>query len=363
MAHSQSRRFGLGLWALVVALLGMVVLTFLPSPYVIQRPGPVYDTLGTAQASDGSAVPLIDIEGARTYDAEGALRLTTVEVVGNRQNPPSWFELVRAWADPARAVLPVDAVFPQGLTSEQRNQRNATLMDESQNEATAAALRALGYEVPAEVEVVDLADDSPAEGILERGDHLVALDGTPLTSTPHLRAALQERGGASVDLTMRRGDEQVSVTVAPQQVSQGGESSWVLGTYVTTHYTFPVDVAIQLDNVGGPSAGLMFALGIIDLLTPGDIAGGADVAGTGTIDSEGEVGPIGGIRQKLFGARDAGATFFFAPHQNCGEVIGHVPDGLQVIRTETLDDALASLEVIADGGDLTALPTCSAAAS
>ncbi|NKF31482.1 ATP-dependent serine peptidase containing a PDZ domain protein, partial [Pseudomonas sp. BGM005] len=119
-----------------------------------------------------------------------------------------------------------------------------------------------------------------------------------------------------------------------------------------------IDVTLQLDNVGGPSAGMMFALGIVDTLTPGELNGGENIAGTGTIEADGTVGPIGGIRQKLYGARDAGAEFFLAPQSNCDEVTGHVPDGLTVISTGTLDDSLAALEVIADGGDVESLPTC-----
>ncbi len=119
-------------------------------------------------------------------------------------------------------------------------------------------------------------------------------------------------------------------------------------------------MTIQLDNVGGPSAGMMFALGIVDQLTPGELNGGENVAGTGTIDAEGTVGPIGGIRQKLYGARDAGAEYFLAPAANCDEVVGHVPDGLQVIRTGTLEESLDALSVIAEGGDVASLPTCTA---
>jgi PDZ domain-containing protein len=104
----------------------------------------------------------------------------------------------------------------------------------------------------------------------------------------------------------------------------------------------------------------MFALGIIDTLTEGELNGGENVAGTGTIEADGTVGPIGGIRQKLYGARDAGAQYFLAPASNCDEVVGHVPDGLQVIRTSTLEESLDALEVIADDGDVDALPTCTA---
>ncbi|WP_317451804.1 S16 family serine protease [Microbacterium sp. NIBRBAC000506063] len=182
-----------------------------------------------------------------------------------------------------------------------------------------------------------------------------------MTSSSDLRAQIQEHGGERLTFAVARGGEEISVEVVPEQATQAGETSWVIGVYPLTHYEFPIDVTIQLDNVGGPSAGLMFALGIIDQLTPGELTGGEDFAGTGTIDSDGAVGPIGGIRQKLYGARDAGAEFFFAPESNCGEVVGHVPDGLQVIRTATLEEALEALEVIANDGDVEALPSCSTA--
>ena len=134
---------------------------------------------------------------------------------------------------------------------------------------------------------------------------------------------------------------------------------WLIGVSTMHDYDFPIQVTIQLDNVGGPSAGMMFALGIIDTLTDGELNGGERVAGTGTIDAAGTVGPIGGIRQKMFGAVDAGDTWFLAPADNCDEVVGHIPDGLRVFKVSTLDDALGVLSAIRDGGDLGALPTCS----
>ncbi len=133
---------------------------------------------------------------------------------------------------------------------------------------------------------------------------------------------------------------------------------WLLGIQLTNDYEFPIDVTIQLNNVGGPSAGMMFALGIIDTLTPGQLNGGENVAGTGTIDAAGTVGPIGGIRQKMYGAVDARATWFLAPESNCDEVVGHVPSGLRVFSVGTLDDALDVLTAVREDGDLDALPTC-----
>ncbi|AZH78078.1 ATP-dependent serine peptidase containing a PDZ domain protein [Microbacterium sp. Y-01] len=363
MDRTRSGKLGLGVWALIVALIALVVLTFLPSPYVIQRPGPVYDTLGTATDEDGEEVPLISVEGAETFETAGTLDLTTVQVVGNRERTPSWFELALAWMDSSRAVVPLDSVFPEGVTTEQRDERNATLMIDSQHEATAAALNELGYDTGAQVVVVDAVEGTPADGILQADDVITGIGGTAVTSATQLREAIQESDGQPVQLTVQRDGEEKTVEVTPEKSTEGGTTTWLIGVTLRTDYDFEIDVTIQLDNVGGPSAGMMFALGIIDTLTPGELNGGENVAGTGTIDAEGTVGPIGGIRQKLYGARDAGAEYFLAPASNCDEVVGHVPDGLQVIRTATLDESLEALEVIADGGDVDALPTCELPAS
>ncbi|MGP6171548.1 YlbL family protein [Microbacterium sp. A196] len=362
MARTRPARIGLGVWALIVALAALVALTFLPTPYVIQRPGPVYDTLGTAASADGEQVPLIEIEGTKTFETSGSLNLTTVQVVGNRERTPSWFELALAWMDSSRAVVPLDSVFPVGVTSEQRDEQNALLMVDSQHEATAAALHQLGYDTGAEVEVVSIVEDSAADGLLEEGDRVEAVDGEPLSSASALRAAVQDSTGEPLELTVLRDGEEQQIEVTPKQEQVSGIDTWLIGISFTTEYDFPFDVAIQLDNVGGPSAGMMFALGIVDELTPGTLTGGKDIAGTGTIDATGAVGPIGGIRQKLYGARDAGADYFLAPSTNCGEVVGHIPDGLRVISTSTLQESLDALEVIADGGDVDALPACAAAA-
>ncbi|WP_460799329.1 YlbL family protein [Microbacterium sp. GXF0217] len=360
MSQTRSRRLGLGVWALIVALVALIVLTFLPTPYVIQRPGPVYDTLGTAEDADGVEVPLIDIEGAETFDTAGTLDLTTVQVVGNRQRTPSWFELALAWTDSSKAVVPIESVFPEGVTTEQRDERNAVLMVDSQHEATAAALNELGYDTGAQVEVVEVVEGGAADGVLQPGDVIVAIDGIAVTAGAQLREAIQEAGGATVSLTVQRAGEESEIELTPQKTTADDVDTWLIGITLTTEYDFPIDVTIQLDDVGGPSAGMMFALGIVDMLTEGELNGGENVAGTGTIDAEGTVGPIGGIRQKLYGARNAGADFFLAPASNCDEVTGHVPDGLQVFSTSTLDESIEILDTIADGGDLDALPTCTA---
>ena len=354
----MSRRTTVGVWALTVALFALLALTVLPTSFVIQRPGPVFNTLGSVQNSDGDTVPLISIDGAQTYPTAGALDLLTVQVVGSRERTPSWFELALAWFDPSKAVLPLDDVFPAGQTTEQRNQESAVMMVDSQKEATAAALTQLGYDVKPMVRVYALTDDSAAAGVLEPDDIIRAADGQPITETDELRAIINDADGAPVQLTIDRGGQTLTESITPKQATVDGETTWLIGITTLHDYDFPIDVTIQLDNVGGPSAGMMFALGIIDTLSGGDLNGGEEVAGTGTIDSSGTVGPIGGIRQKMYGAKDAGATWFLAPKDNCDEVVGHIPAGLRVFSVATLDDALDVLAAIRGDGDLDALPTC-----
>ncbi|MFB7884931.1 PDZ domain-containing protein [Microbacterium sp. NPDC056057] len=355
----MSRRTLAGVWALAVAMVVLLVITFLPTSYVIQRPGPVYNTLGTAQNADGEEVPLISVEGAETYPTDGSLDLLTVQVQGNREHTPSWFELAMAWFDPSRAVMPIDAIFPADQTTDERNEENAQMMVDSQHEATAAALTELGYDVGGTLSVYSVIDGAAAEGILEQGDLILEANGEELTDVSTLRSVINEGEGAPVELLIERDGEQQTVEVTPKETTdEAGKTTWILGVNLTTDYDFPIDVTIQLNNVGGPSAGMMFALGIIDTLTPGELNGGQQVAGTGTITADGEVGPIGGIRQKMWGALDAGAQWFLAPEANCDEVVGHIPGDLRVFSVEDLDDALAVLDAVSSDGDLDALPTC-----
>ncbi|PTL74341.1 ATP-dependent serine peptidase containing a PDZ domain protein [Rathayibacter caricis DSM 15933] len=334
----------------------VVVLGVAPAPYVIEQPGPVFDTLGTSEA-DGEDVPLISIPDEPTYPTTGTLDMLTVSVVGNPESLPSWVEIVGAWFDRSKAVVPVESIFPRSVTVEQRDEANQAEMTDSQQEAIAAALTELGYPVEQRVSVVQIPEGSPSVDVLEPGDAVVAVGGEPITDVAALREAVQaSEAGSPVDLTVERDGEQQDVRVVP--VDRDGSA--VLGIVAGAAFDFPFEVDIQLDDVGGPSAGMMFALGIIDKLTEGSLNGGAAVAGTGTIDAAGEVGPIGGIRQKMFGAVDAGADWFLSPAQNCGEVVGHVPDGLQVLSVSTLDEALAALEGIA-ADDVSGLPTCDAA--
>ncbi|QJU53915.1 S16 family serine protease [Herbiconiux sp. KACC 21604] len=352
-----SRRARTGWTVLIIGLVLGLVMSFLPAPYVIEQPGPVFDTLGTQQ-HDGEDVPLISIEGAETYPTAGTLDMLTVSVRGTREQRPSWAEILTSWFDSSRAVLPIDSVYPPTVTTEQRNQENAALMVDSQQEAVAAALTHLDIAYETRVDVAAVDPDGPSADVLTAGDVILSVNGVSADDLEALRAALAENGtdaAASVLVRHTDGSEE-TLSIVPVVSEQTGAPA--IGISVGYEYTFPFDVEIKLDDVGGPSAGMMFALGIIDRLTPGELNGGQNVAGTGTIDAQGNVGRIGGIRQKMFGARDAGATWFLAPAGNCDEVVGHVPDGIRVFAVSTLDDSIAVLDAISSGGDTSTLPTC-----
>lgn len=359
-AHKRSRLgVKIGGWLVIITVAALLLLALLPAPYVIDQPGPVFNTLGTEKIN-GKKVPLIEIVGEKSYPTAGALDLLTVSSVGNPDSLPTWFEVATAWLDPSKAVVPVKVAYPPGYSVQQAYQDGRIMMANSQKDAIAAALIELGYDLPRVVTVGALTDDSAAEGILEPGDVLVSVNGKEVTGVDDMRAIISDAGaGKPMPIEIRRNGIVKTVKVTPK-LSKDTPPVPLVGVYPSISYTFPFEVKIQLENVGGPSGGQMFALGIIDKLTPGELNGGAHVAGTGTISASGEIGPIGGIRQKMFGARDAGAKWFLAPSLNCDEVVDHVPAGITVIPVSTLKDSLAALDIIRSGGPTSALPSCSA---
>ncbi len=334
-----------------LALLLGAAAVLLPAPYVLEAPGPTFNTIGEVKSQ-----PLIEITGRETFDPEGELDLTTVYVSGGPNGNVGIFDAFRAWIDPNQTVRPEELVYAPGTTRSDIEERNAVSMTSSQESAIAAALGHLEIPYKESLTVMELAEDSAAKGILEPGDTITSISGTPVESIDTLRNALSDAEGAGVDLRVLRGGSPTELSVTPRQ---SGEGDYQLGVLLSSEFDFPFEVRIALDNVGGPSAGSMFALGIIDKLTDGDLTGGKHFAGTGTIDSTGVIGRIGGIQQKLVGARDEGAEFFLAPADNCAEVVGHVPDGLKVVRVGTLDEAVRAVEVLGSGQDGADLPSCS----
>lgn len=330
-------------------MLGLAAVA-LPVPYVVDSPGPAINTIGTFRDQR-----LIEVSGHETYPTSGELALTTVYLSGGPGKNLSFFQALTAWVDPDQDVTPRELMYPRGTSGAAVQQQSEQAMASSQEAAVAAALGQLGIAYGQELHVEGVAEGAPAAGSLEDGDILRSVNGRAITDISVLREALQDSAGAPVRLEIERRGEPVSVSVPARPAADG---QYQLGIYLSTDFEFPFEVRIQLDNVGGPSAGLMFALGIMDTLTPGEMTGGRNIAGTGTIDAAGNVGPIGGIPQKLQGARAEGAEYFLAPQANCQQAAGRVPEGLTVIGVATLADAEAALRSIAAGGDPAELPGC-----
>ncbi|MBW4094319.1 MAG: PDZ domain-containing protein [Acidobacteria bacterium] len=336
-----------------VLALGLVVLAFMvPAPYVIESPGPTFNTLG----SNGGK-PVIDIVGHESYPAKGNLDLVTVYVNGGPQGQVNLLSAYRAWLDKTQSVVPEELLYPAGTTSQEVSDQNAAEMTSSQENATAAALTQLKIPYTTTLSIYAIPQGSAASGKLEAKDVLTSIDGKPITDLQVIKDALAQGAGKPVTIDFTRDGVAKSTSITPQA---GSNNTYLLGVQIMPKYTFPFKVNIALSNVGGPSAGMMFTLGIIDTLTPGDLTGGKHIAGTGTIDPTGTVGAIGGIAQKMVGARNSGATVFLAPSANCGDVLGHVPDGLQVVKVDTLAQAYNDVSLIGSGKDTSSLPTCSA---
>lgn len=340
----------LGLGLAVLLLLCVLV----PAPYAVRMPGPTVDTLGE---SDGT--PLITVADAETFPSDGQLRLTTVSVAGGPGFPVGVGSVVRGWLDPSVSVVPRESVFPEGVTREETDQQSQAQMTSSQTSATVAALESLGYEVPAVLTVAGVVAEGASVGVVEEGDVITAItaDGSPheVTSFSGLTQVLgRTPPSSSIALTVSRDEESVDLDLTTGDDGEGGST---LGVLIEPQHTFPVDVEIAISNIGGSSAGTMFALGIMDTLTPGDQTGGEIIAGTGTMDLDGNVGPIGGIVQKMNGSVRDGATYFLAPVDNCAEVVGNVPADLQVVRIATLDEAWDAVQAIGTG-EAAELPTC-----
>jgi Lon-like protease len=334
---------------LLAAALGIAAVS-LPVPYVIESPGPTFNTIG-----QDNGKPVISVSGHETFPAKGSLDLTTVYVDGGPNGPVSVVEAFSAWLNGTKAVYPQELLFPSGVTKEQSQQESATAMTTSQENAVAAALKDLNIPFGQKMQVAGLPDDSASKGLLQAGDVLVSINDKPITALGVVQAELAAGNGKPVKVIVERAGARVPVTITPAKNSAG---RYILGVLLQYKFTFPFNVTISLDKVGGPSAGMMFALGIIDTVTPGDLTGGKHIAGTGTITPDGAVGPIGGIAQKMQGARSAGATLFLAPAANCDDVLGHIPDRLQVVRVENLTEARKAVELAASGGDTSGLPVC-----
>ena len=352
------RAVAAGSFILVVALIAAVFLV--PVNAVIEAPGPTWNVLDNGSSSDQD---VLKVSGTETYPTEGALRMTTVSVSGCPGYPVTTADLIAAWFSADKRIVDRNEVCPQDQSAEQVEETGKAQMTASQDSAVIAALIETGLATSMRLTVTEVTKQQTSTEI-QAGDVLETItpqggQTTTLASFSQLRELMTTiPEGTRVTLGVRRGDQKASAaltTIAPQEGTTGS----LLGLSLKISVDSPVEATFGLSDVGGPSAGMMFALGVVDEITPGSLTGGKDISGTGTIDINGQVGPIGGIQQKMAGARESGSTFFLAPASNCNEVTGHEPKGMQVFAVNTLHEAIAATEAIASG-NTSGLATCSA---
>jgi Lon-like protease len=327
----------------LVAGLGALAL---PSAYLLESPGPIFDTI-----SEIDDQPVITLDGAATYETVGTLALTTVYVNGAPTSTVRVPDAIRGWLSPSVDMTPHELIYPSGTTEEEVRELNTAAMASSQELALAAALDYLGVDYAVELSVMEFTEEAIAAGtheVLAAGDVLLNAGGEEVTGIEGLRQVVNDAAGEPIELTLVRDGERVEVEAPTYQEADG---EYYVGILLGSEFEFPVQADVQLEEVGGPSAGLMFALGIIDTMTEESLTGGEDWAGTGTVDPDGKVGAIGGIAQKVAGARSQGADYFLAPRDNCDELEGRLPNDVEVYGVDDADEAVEILEAVRDGDE------------
>ena len=343
----------------VPLLLGLIaVAVFVPVPFASYHPGPTFDVLGE---TDGQEI--IQVSGAKTYRDDGEIRMTTVSV-SQEGVEKNIFEVMGDWIDPDSAVYPYDVVHPPGTTKEQEEVQGQVQMVSSQDNAIAAALRELDYEVTPALEVLSITPGTPADGALAVRDIFVSVDGVPITADEAGQEALLDaiqsaEDGQKLSFVVLRDGKEVTVPVETEEVTDAdGTTRRQIGIQLGLGFIFPFSVTVNIDdNIGGPSAGLIFALSIYDTLTPGSLTDGEGIAGTGELDSEGNVGPIGGIQQKIAAARETGAELFLVPSANCPDALGANNGDMRLVRATTFEETLDAVEDWVEDEDAD-LPSC-----
>ena len=335
-------------WTLLILLgIGM----FLPVPYVLTTPGPVFNTIGKVDDTE-----LISISGTQTFPTQGELNMTTVRETGGPQEGLDIFQALWGWLDPNSRVVPRAYIYPEDQTEAENAAQSAEAFSTSQSHAIAAAMKYLEKPVVETIVVTSIGVDTPALDKLRAGDEIISVDDVAMKSPEQVVAAVRAKPiGTNLVFVVKREGTQLTqiVTSIPKPDDAGTveDESKIpyIGIGIDVNYaaSFPINCGVS--GVGGPSAGSMFAVGIIDKLTPGALTDGKIIAGTGTIDPTGNVGEIGGIQQKLIGAKKAGAVLFLAPQGNCNDVVGHIPDGLTVASVATLADAIAAITAFNNG--------------
>ena len=342
---------------LVVASLSLIVLScvafLVPVPYVTMRPGPAFNTLG-----EFNGEPMFTFgKGAKTYPTKGTLDFTTVSVTRAESRVSLWDALL-AYRSEDTAVVPRSFIYREGESAKDAKAAGQAQLASSKDSSRVAALRAAGYTVPEVATIDTVSPKGAAHGNLRKGDVIREVDGrrTP-TAKSVVAAVARVHPGEAVTIGFTRDGATKSATMVTRPDAKNPKLPRI-GVTLRAKFDFPVKIVNNVgDQVGGPSAGTMFALAIYDRLTPGPLTGGAKVAGTGEIAPDGTVGPIGGVRQKIAGAAKDGAKIFLVPAANCAEATDGDSHGMRLVKISTLKSAIGALESLAENPKAS-VPSC-----
>lgn len=353
-APKRSRQWGKGKIAgvvvLVLLLIALLAGMLIRVPYVILRPGPAPNTLGEFDNQK-----ILNITGAKTYPTSGALHFTTVSEYGGPGDQPTLLQWLIAKTQSDAQIYKQSDVYAPNTTQHQVQIQNQIDMVSSQDIAEMMAARQAGYKVPEKVLVGIVEAGKPASNVLKAGDQIVRVNGTAVSGMTQMMSMMSKvKIGDVVNLGIVRSGKNLNEKIA----TVGYQGRAIMGIQLTPKYDMPFQVKVSVGDVGGPSAGMMFTLAMYDELTPGALTGGKNIAGTGEMNIDGSIGAIGGIREKVVGAKNAGAKYFLAPAgDNCNELKGHVPSGLKVYSVGTISQSISTVKAIAS--DKTAgLPSC-----
>ncbi len=330
----------------LIFVIAAAIVAMTPVPFVTYTPGATFDLLGPADQQP------IEIEGAQSYPATGSILVATTSVT-RPDAPVSLPEVLYAHAAPDREVLPRDTVYPAGSTSTEIRNREVAQLTTSQSDAAAAALRAAGFEVRQVPMVQTVAQTGPAADKLFPGDLVLEIDGTPVPTAAAARALIEKRSiGEPVTFTVQRDMPDGSRQRVPVTIDTTGSKTQavvpVWGGNLVMGYSYDPRVSFHLDpSLGGQTAGLMLALGVFDRVAPDNVVNGRVVSGAGIIDGAGNVAPVPGIREKLVSAERAQAQIFFVPAGNCADLMGATSTS-RIVSVSTLEDAISSLDLLAD---------------
>ncbi|MFE3192354.1 PDZ domain-containing protein [Nocardia sp. NPDC059240] len=337
----MNRRIITLLAALIPILALGVVGSVVTVPFVALGPGPTFNTLGEVEGKQ-----VVDVQGAPLKPTTGNLNMTTVSV----RDRLNIFEALGLWIDGQHGLVPRAEVYPPGQSRDEVDKSNQQQFKDSEDSAELAALNYL--KLPTEVRLVNVSEDGPAKELLKKDDEIVSIDGKAVATTKDVVTAISStKPGTPVHLVVRRDNQEQNVEI-PVGARPDDSGKGYLGVTPSEFSKGPVKVDFNLGEIGGPSAGLMFTLAVIDKLTTGDLSGGKFVAGTGTIDPDGKVGPIGGIQYKMIAAHDAGAVTFMVPAANCNEAAQRTPDGLRLVKVDNLADAVQALQDLNAGKEV-----------